>query len=144
MQIYICIYLYLFLSIQICISLYQFLFFYRLLKNNEYSFLCHTICPCWLSILYISLVQSLSPVRLFPMPWTATCQASLSITNSQSLLKLMSIESVMPSSHLHPLSSPFPAFNLSHCECLFQLVSSLHQVAKVGPSASVIPVNIQD
>ena len=45
-------------------------------------------------------VQSLSHVRLFATPWTAACQASLSITNSQSLLKLMSIESVMPSSHL--------------------------------------------
>ena len=47
-----------------------------------------------------SSVQSLSRVRLFATPWTAAHQASLSITNSQSLLKLMSIESVMPSSHL--------------------------------------------
>ena len=47
-----------------------------------------------------SLVQSLSCVRLFVTPWTAACQASLSITNSWSLLKLMSIESVMPSNHL--------------------------------------------
>ena len=45
-------------------------------------------------------VQSLSRVRLFATPWTAACQASLSITNSQSLPKLMSIESVMPSNHL--------------------------------------------
>ena len=44
--------------------------------------------------------HSLSHVRLFATPWTAACQASLSITNSQSLLKLMSIELVMPSSHL--------------------------------------------
>ena len=53
-----------------------------------------------------SSVQSLSHVRLFATPWTAAGQASLSITNSQSLLKLMSIESVMPSNHLilcHPL-----------------------------------------
>ena len=47
-----------------------------------------------------SSVQSLSCVRLFAAPWTALCQASLSITNSQNLLKLMSIESVMPSNHL--------------------------------------------
>ena len=46
------------------------------------------------------LVQVLSPVRLFATPWTAACWASLSITNSWSLLKLMSIESVMPSNHL--------------------------------------------
>ena len=48
----------------------------------------------------ISSVQSLSHVRLFATPWTAACQASLSITNSQSLLKLMFIKSVMPSNHL--------------------------------------------
>ena len=54
----------------------------------------------------ISSVQSLSCVQLFATPWTAACQASLSITNSWSLLKLMSIELVMPSNHLilcHPL-----------------------------------------
>ena len=45
-------------------------------------------------------VQFLSHVRLFANPWTAACQTSLSITNFQSLLKLMSIESVMPSNHL--------------------------------------------
>ena len=57
----------------------------------------------------VSSVQSLSHVRLFVTPWTAAHQASLSITNSQSLLKLMSIESVMPSNHLilcHPLLIP--------------------------------------
>ena len=48
----------------------------------------------------VSSVQSLSCVQLFATLWTAACQASLSITNSWSLLKLMSIESVMPSSHL--------------------------------------------
>ena len=55
---------------------------------------------------YFSSVQSFSPVWLFVMPWTVACQASLSITSSQSLLKLMSIKSVMPSNHLilyHPL-----------------------------------------
>ena len=53
-----------------------------------------------------SSVQSLSWVQLFETPWITACQASLSITNSWSSLKLMSIESVMPSSHLilfHPL-----------------------------------------
>ena len=63
-------------------------------------------------------VQSLSHVRLFVTPWTAACQASLSITNSRSLLKLMSIESVMPSYHLilcHPLLLPpsiFPSIRV--------------------------------
>ena len=49
---------------------------------------------------YFSSVQSLSCVRLFAIPWTAACQVSLSITNCQSLLKLKSIELVMPSNHL--------------------------------------------
>ena len=63
-------------------------------------------------------------------PWTAARQASLSITNSQSLLKLMSIELVMPSNH--PLSSPSPpAFNLSQRQGLFQWVRTSHQMAKV-------------
>ena len=48
----------------------------------------------------ISSVQSLKCVRLYAVPWITACQASLSITNSRSSLKLMSIESVMPSSHL--------------------------------------------
>ena len=63
---------------------------------------------------YISSVQSLSCVQLFETPWTAACQASLSITNSQSLLKLMSIESVIPSNHLvlcHPLFLPPSIFS---------------------------------
>ena len=56
-----------------------------------------------------SIVELLSRVRLFVTPWTAACQASLSITNSWSLHKFMSIESVMPSNHLiicHPLLRP--------------------------------------
>ena len=52
------------------------------------------------TVVSIQSVQSLSRVQLFETPWTAARQASLSITNSQSLLKLMSIESVMPSNHL--------------------------------------------
>ena len=61
------------------------------------------------SSVQFSSVQSLSHVWLFATPWTEACQASLSITNSQILLKLMSIELVMPSNHLilcHPLLLP--------------------------------------
>ena len=62
-------------------------------------------------------------------PCTAACQTSLSITNSRSLLRLMSIELVMPT---YPLSSPFPTtLNLSQHQGLFKQVSSSHQVAKV-------------
>ena len=78
-----------------------------------------------------SSVQLLSHVRLFATPWTAAHQASPSITNSWSLLKLMPIESVTSSNHLI-LSSSFPlAFSLSQHQGLFQWVSSSHQVAKV-------------
>ena len=59
-----------------------------------------TPIPWSLSWFFLSSVQSLSRVWLFVTPWTAARQASLSITNSWSLLKPMSIESVMPSSHL--------------------------------------------
>ena len=62
-------------------------------------------------LLFLCSVQLLSRVQLFATPRTAACQASLSITNSWSLLKLMSSESVMPSSHLilcHPLLPPIP------------------------------------
>ena len=58
------------------------------------------ICLYWKMDLTISSVQSLSRVRLFATPWIAAHQASLSITNSWSSPKLISIESVMPSSHL--------------------------------------------
>ena len=64
-----------------------------------------------------SSVQLLSRIRLFVTPWTAARQTSLSITNSQSLLKLMSIELVMPS---HPLLSRSPpTFKLSQHQGLF-------------------------
>ena len=69
-------------------------------------------------VFQFSSVQLLNRVQLFATPWTAACQASLSITYSRSLLKLMSIESVVPSNHL---SSPLPpALNLSQHEGLFK------------------------
>ena len=69
----------------------------------------------------VIVVQSLSHVQLFVTPWTTARQASLSFTISQCLLKLLSIESVMPSKSLrHPLSSPSPtAFNLFQHQGLF-------------------------
>ena len=53
-----------------------------------------------LDTVLVVVVQSLSPVQLFVIPWTAACQVSLSFTVSQSLLRLMSIELVMASNHL--------------------------------------------
>ena len=94
-----------------------------------------------------SSVQSLSLVWLFATPWIAARQASLSITNTWSLLKLMSIKSVMPSNHLilcHPLlllPSIFPGirgFQMS------QLFASGGQSIGVSASTPVLPMNIQD
>ena len=90
-----------------------------------------------------SSFQSLSCVRLFVTPWTAACQASLSITNSCSLLKLMSIESVMPSNHLiQPFSSRLQSFPASGSFQMSQLFTSGSQ--SIGASASVLTMNIQD
>ena len=93
-----------------------------------------------------SSVQSLSHVWLFATPWTAR-QASLSITNSRSLLKLMSIESVMTSSHLilcHPFSSHPQSFPASGSFPVSQLFASDGQSTGVSASASVLPMNTQD
>ena len=74
-----------------------------------------------------SSVQSLSRVWLFVTPWTTACQASLSITNCQSLSKPMSIESVMPSNHLilcHPLlllPSIFPSIRVFSSESALRI-----------------------
>ena len=79
----------------------------------------------------VVVVQSLSCFQLFVTPWSALCQASMSFTFSQSLLKLRSIELVMPPNHLS-LSHPFPpAFSLYQYLELFQWVSCFHEVTKV-------------
>ena len=80
-----------------------------------------TIYYRWVDVsVQFSSVQSLSCVPLFATPWTAAHQASLPITNSQSLLKLMSIKSVMPSNHLILSSPSSPAFNLTQHQGLFK------------------------
>ena len=86
--------------------------------------------------------QAGATVRLIVTPWTAAHQASLSITISQNLLKLMSTESVMPSNHLilcHPLQY-FPASVFSNESALCIRWPNIGASA----SASVIPMNIQD
>ena len=90
-------------------------------------------------------VQSLSCVWLFATPWITARQASLSITNSQSLLKLMSIELVMPSSHLilcHPLPLLPPIPPESGSFPMSQLFTWSGQ--STGVSASILPMNTQD
>ena len=93
----------------------------------------------------ISSVQLLSHIQLLVGLWTSAFQASLSNNNCLSLLKLMSMKSVMPSKHLI-LSSPSPAFNPSQHQGLFQWVHSSSSGQSIGASASAscLPVNIQD
>ena len=97
--------------------------------------------------LQFSSVQSLSHVWLFATLWTAAHQASLSITNSWSLLKLMSTESVMPSNHFihcHSLlliSQSAPALRSFPMN---QFFTSGGQNIGISASASVLPMNIQD
>ena len=101
-----------------------------------------------LTYVQISSVQSPSRVQLFATPWTAAHQASLSITNSRSLLKLMSIEFVMPSNHLilyHPLLLPpsiFPSIRVFSNESFFTSGGQSNGVSSA--SASVLPMNTQD
>ena len=100
-------------------------------------------CVTLISVQFSS-VQSFSRVRLFATPWTAACQASLSITNSWSLLKLMSIQSVMPSNHLIlccpflPLPSVFPSIKVFSIDWFF---TSGDQSTGASTSASVLPMN---
>ena len=97
--------------------------------------------------LQFSSVQSLNHVRLFATPWIAAFQASLTITNFRSLLKLMSIESVMSSNHLilyRPfLLSPsiFPSIRVFSNESVLHIMG---QSIGVSASTSILPMNIQD
>ena len=94
-----------------------------------------------------SSVQSLSRVQLLSTPWIAAPQASLSITNSQNWLRLMSIESVMPSSHLilcRPLLLLPPVPPSIRVFSNSQLFAWGGQSIGVSASASVLPVNTQD
>ena len=94
----------------------------------------------------VSSVQSLSRVRLFVTPRTAPRQASLSIINSRSLLKLTSFESVISSisSSVVPFSSSLQSFPASGSFQRSQLFASGGQNVGVSASASVLPMNIQD
>ena len=108
----------------------------------------HMPVPCHTGLLdhtrQFSSVQSLNRVWFFATPWTATHQASLSITNSWSSLKLMSIKLVMPSNHLilcHPLLLLPQSFPASGSFPMSQVFTSGGQSIRV--SASALPMNIQ-
>ena len=109
---------------------------YSAIKKNEITSFAAT---------WIVVVQSLSRVRLFATPWTAVREASLSITSSQSLLKLMSIKSVCHptiSSSVSPFSSCSQSFPASEYFLMSQLFASGGQ--SIEASASALPMNIQD
>ena len=92
-------------------------------------------------------VQLLSHIQLFVTPWTAAHQAYLSITNSQSLLKLISIESVMASNHLIfciPFSSCLQSFPAPGSFPMSQFFTSGGQGIGVSTPTSVLPMNIQE
>ena len=94
-----------------------------------------------------SSVQLLSRVQLFATPWIAARQASLSITNSQSSRKLMSIELVLPSNHLilcRPLLLRPQSFSASGSFQMTQLFASGSQSIGVSASTPVLSMNIQD
>ena len=97
-----------------------------------------------LSTLKSSSVQSLNRVPLFATPRITARQASLSITNSRSSLKLMCIESVMPSCHLIPFSSCPQSLPASGSFPMSQLFAWGGQRIGVSASASVLPMNTQD
>ena len=104
------------------------------------------IFPVFPSQSSFSSVQSLSHVRLFATPWTAARQASLSIINSWSLLKLMSFESVMPSNHLilcYPLFSHLQSCPASGSFPVSQFFTSGGQIIGTSASASIHPMNIK-
>ena len=121
----------------------------ELVMPSKHLILCHPLrlLPSIFPNTQFSSVQSLSRVRLFATPWTAALQASLSLTNSRSLLKLMPIESVMPSSHLIlclPFSSCPQSLPASGSFPMSQLFAWGGQSIGVSASTSVLPMNTQD
>ena len=91
----------------------------------------------------LAVVQLLSHVRLFVTPWTAACQASLSFIISHSLLKLMTMELVMPSNHLIICRSLFLLPSIFPSILRGQFFTSGGQSTGASVSASDLPVNIQ-
>ena len=111
------------------------LFLMNELMNENYFLMNFLVCTD-----FFVVIQSLKNVQLFVSPWTAACQASLSFTTSQSLLKLMSIESVTPSNHLilcHPLLLPsvFPISGSFSSELSLCIRWPKYQSFSISPSS---------
>ena len=102
--------------------------------------------PCllfWKYMLLLFVVHLPSHAQLFVTPWTAACQASMSFTVSQSLPKLMSIESMMPPTHLTPFSSGLQSSLVSGPSPVSQFASGSQSIG-ASASASILPMNIQN
>jgi len=106
----------------------------------------HTHTISYINTIQFALCCSVTKLCLtFVTPWMAACLASLTFTVFQSLLKLMSIESVMPSNHLILCRPLLSCLQSSPASGSFPIVVSSHQVAKVlRASVSGLPMNIQD
>ena len=118
----------------------------RLLAEWSWDITCHLWWHLYPKMTFSS-VQLLSCVQLFVTPWTSVCQASLSINKFRNFLKLMSIESVMPSNHLIlclPFSSCLQSFPESGSLTMSQFFASGGQSIGVSASTSVLPMNTQD
>ena len=128
---------------------------FTLVQDTSYIY-NYTLCPgpsssiflfLHMNVYHISSVQSLSPVWLFVTPWSATHQASLSIINSWSSPKPISIKLVMPSNHLmlcHPLLLLLSIFPASRSFQMSQLFASGGQSTGASASTSVLLMNILD
>ena len=112
--------------------------------HSGFSIRCYGKTVPLISIQFSSVAQL---CLTFVTPWTAACQASLSITNSRSSPKLMSIDSMMPSNHLIfscPFSSCIQSFPAPRSFEMSELFTSGGQSIGVSVSTSVLPINTQD
>ena len=127
--------------------LHSVLIIHTLLLGNLTSLLISTTITLWLLHLHLqssalAVVQSLSHVWLFVTSWTVAHQVSLSFTISWCLLKLMSIESMMPSNYLIPFSSSSQSFLAAGSFPMSQFYAQGGQSIGVSALASVLPKNI--
>ena len=123
------------LSFTISQSLLKLMSIESVMPSNQFILCCPllllpSIFPS-IRVFQFSSVQSLSRVQVFATPWTAAHQASLSITDFQSLLRLMSIKSVMPSNHLILCHALLLLPSVFHSSRVFSNESVFHQVVKV-------------
>ena len=143
MHVQVIFWLYLVLKFFISVFIYIIMTIYCSLQNHSMYYDHFLFCLTFCFLLWVNIVVGqLSHVQLFVTPWMAAHQASLSFTISQSLLKLISIELVMPSSVIRFSSCP-QSFPASGSFPMSQLFASSGQSTGASALASVLPMNIQ-